>query len=338
MIKNKLIKLDKRDKEILFYLDLDARATYSEIAKKLKISKQAVKYRIDQLIEKGIIENTLLFVNGTKLGYVAYKFYIRFRNILEKRLKEILKELIEDHRIIWVATCDGKYDLAIAPAARNNIHAYKLLNELLIKYPEEIKDITPLNYIDVTHLKKVHLVDKKRDRIDSPYWGNEPKNYRLDDYEIKILSILCENARMPLTEIAGKIGTTIDIVKNRIKKLLNDKIIVGSTVILNKSILNYEYHKILLKTRFYSEKEEQVFLNFVRSQKNIVDVVRMMGAWDFELDLEIKNTYEFHEIMLKIRNEFPRNIQEYDSLIILKEYKLNFFPMKEKFKEFISEN
>jgi DNA-binding Lrp family transcriptional regulator len=327
------LKIDKKDREILYNLDLDARASLSVIAKKTKTSKQVVKYRIEKLIEKGVIERFLLFVNGTKFGYIAYKFYIELHNITEEELEKIVEDFKKHPLIVWVATCEGRFDLAIAPIARNNVHAYFILNEILKKYNKYIKDIVPLNYIDVSHLKRSYLTGDKRPEIDAPFWGNEPQNYKLDDYEIKILSILCEDARKPITEIAEKIGCSVDIITNRIKKLIKDGIIQGSTIIINKSHLNYEYYKALLKIRFFSEEEERIFLEFVKSEKSIVDVIRMMGNWNYELDIEVKNVYEFHKIMLNIKNKFPKNIQEHNSLIILKEHKLNFFPMKEKFKE-----
>ncbi|NQV09371.1 Lrp/AsnC family transcriptional regulator [Candidatus Woesearchaeota archaeon] len=335
-MEKKQIKLDKKDKEILFYLDLDARSPLSHIAKKTRLSKQVVKYRIERLVEKGVIEKFLLFINGTKLGYIAYKFYIQLQNIVEEKLNEIVEELKNHPLIVWVATCEGNYDLAIAPIARNNVHAFSILNELLVKYNEYIRDIIPLNYIDVSHMKKVHMTGFNRNQIGAPFWGNEPERYKLDDYEIQILSILSEEARKPITEIAKEIGCSVDIVNNRLKKLLRDGIIQGSTIIMNRSKIGYEYHKILLKIRFYSEKQEKSFLEFVKSEDNITDIIRMMGDWNYELDIEVKNIYEFHGIMLKIRNRFPTNIQSYDSLMILEEHKLNFFPMKNLLKNLIN--
>lgn len=333
-MKNK-IKLNKKDKEILFYLDMDARSPLSYIAKKTKLSKQVVKYRIERLIKNGVIEKFLLFINGTKLGYVAYKFYIQFQNIIEEKLDEIIRELEDHPLIVWVATCEGNYDLAIAPIARNNVHAFSILNELLVKYNEYIQDILPLNYIDVSHMKKVHMTEFNRDQIGAPFWGNEPEKYELDDYEIQILSILSEEARKPIIEIAKEIGCSVDIVNTRLKKLLKEGIIQGSTIIMNRFKTGFEYHKLLLKIRFYSDKEETFFLEFVKSEDNITDIIRMMGSWNYELDIEVKDIYEFHELMLRLRNKFPTNIKSYDSLMILKEHKLNFFPMKTLLKEIV---
>ena len=41
-----MVELDLKDKKILFELDFDARQSYSEIAKKVRLSKQVVEYRI----------------------------------------------------------------------------------------------------------------------------------------------------------------------------------------------------------------------------------------------------------------------------------------------------
>lgn len=43
--KNLKMKLDLKDKKILYELDLDSRATLNEIAQKVGLSKQVVDYR-----------------------------------------------------------------------------------------------------------------------------------------------------------------------------------------------------------------------------------------------------------------------------------------------------
>ncbi len=330
MAKN-IVKLTSKDRKILYELDLDARASLSMIAKKVNLTKQAVKYRIDKLIERKIIEQTLLFVNGPKLGYVAYKFYIKLQNVTAEKLQNIVQDFVNHPFIVWVATCEGTYDIVIAPVSRNNVHAYQLLNEINRNYSKYIREITPLNYIDVSHLKKSYLTDTKRDGTASPYWGAEPEKYNLDEYEVKILTSLCADARKPITEIAREIGCSVDKITTRMKRLIEQNIIEGSTIILNKELIGITYYKILLNTRFFSEKEEQAFNEYAKSTECVMDVVRMMGSWNYELDIEVNNVYEFHSFMLKLRNKFTENIINYDSLLILKEHKLNFFPFKEHY-------
>lgn len=329
----KSIKLDLKDKKILYELDLNARVSISNIAKKVKLTKQGVKYRIDKLFEKKIIEKTLLFVNGPKLGYVAYKFYIQLHNTNEEELSNLVKEFVKHPFIVWVATCEGTYDIAIAPVAKNNVEAHNLLNEITTKHSKYIKEITPLNYIDVSHLKKTYLIKRKRTNLTSPYWGSEPKEHPLDNYEIKILTLLCEDARKNVAEIARELNCSVDKITTRIKRLEKQKIIEGSTIILNKELMKITYYKVLLNMRFFSKEEENQFNTYVKSTEQVMDVIQMMGPWNYELDIEVKNVYEFHKIMLQLRNKFTKNIISHNSILILKEHKLNFFPMGELFKK-----
>ena len=47
--------LDLKDKKILVELELNSRRSNNQIAKKVNLSKEVVKYRIDRLLEKGVI-------------------------------------------------------------------------------------------------------------------------------------------------------------------------------------------------------------------------------------------------------------------------------------------
>ena len=45
-------KIDLKDRKILYQLDIDSRQSYSQIAKKVGVSKNVLVYRINKLIEK----------------------------------------------------------------------------------------------------------------------------------------------------------------------------------------------------------------------------------------------------------------------------------------------
>lgn len=62
----------------------------------------------------------------------------------------------------------------------------------------------------------------------------------LDDYDLLILKTLIEESRISLTDISKKAGLSRFAVKNRVEKLFNDRIIVGSTVILNPSLVGFK--------------------------------------------------------------------------------------------------
>jgi Lrp/AsnC family leucine-responsive transcriptional regulator len=52
-----MIKLDLKDRKILYELDLDARQPLTRIGKKVGLSKDVVSYRMKKLQDEGIIKN-----------------------------------------------------------------------------------------------------------------------------------------------------------------------------------------------------------------------------------------------------------------------------------------
>ncbi len=61
-------RLDEDDLKILRLLQEDARNTRERIAKKLKLSKSAVQYRIKKLEQAGIIEGYYAKINPARMG------------------------------------------------------------------------------------------------------------------------------------------------------------------------------------------------------------------------------------------------------------------------------
>lgn len=71
-------QVDDKDKEILNLLESDARVQYKEIAEKLDISADTVKYRIDKMKTLGVIENFTPILNFSKLGFYQYAMIVKF--------------------------------------------------------------------------------------------------------------------------------------------------------------------------------------------------------------------------------------------------------------------
>ena len=68
-----MYKLDKKDKDILYELDLNSRQSFNQIGRKIKLSKEVVQYRIKQLEKvkiKFIIAKNAIVTPGSKTAYV----------------------------------------------------------------------------------------------------------------------------------------------------------------------------------------------------------------------------------------------------------------------------
>lgn len=69
------MKIDATDRKILELLTMNGRISYVDIAKELKLSRVAVRERINQLIEAEVIEKFSVVINSDKVGKKVSAFF-----------------------------------------------------------------------------------------------------------------------------------------------------------------------------------------------------------------------------------------------------------------------
>lgn len=69
------MKLDETDRRLLDILSEDGRISYVDLAEKLGLSRVAVRERMRQLKEKGVIEKYSVVINSEKVGKGVSAFF-----------------------------------------------------------------------------------------------------------------------------------------------------------------------------------------------------------------------------------------------------------------------
>lgn len=141
------VKLDGNDKKIIEQLQLNCRQTIQEIAKKTKLPRDVVQYRIKRMEENGLIRQYHAFVNPSLIGYPLY-VYVGFSllNIKPEEEKQFINFLKSNKQIIYVAKNSGKWDFSIGVCAKDYANFDNVLKEIRAKFTKIIKefDILPV--------------------------------------------------------------------------------------------------------------------------------------------------------------------------------------------------
>ena len=146
--------------------------------------------------------------------------------------------------------------------------------------------------------------------------------FKFDKYDRLILKELDENARKSLSELSKKVGLSRDAVRNRIKKLVDNKVIIAFTPIYNPPNMGFPIIDYVFISLYNpSEVQEKEFLKFLKSHKNVTYVAGLIGKWDYILDIMANNPGEFDRILKDIRQRFPELIKDYEIYGVLQEYK-----------------
>jgi len=132
------MKLDKIDITIMEMLKKDARTSFREIARKLDVSPDTISNRFERLKEQGIIINSTVIINPTKIGY---SFISRFGiDVKPAYSSQVLEEIIRIPSVIVASKLVGKYDLISIIVVKNFQHLCELREIILeMSYVEKVE-------------------------------------------------------------------------------------------------------------------------------------------------------------------------------------------------------
>jgi DNA-binding Lrp family transcriptional regulator len=148
------------------------------------------------------------------------------------------------------------------------------------------------------------------------------KPFKFDTYDRKILSVLNKDARQSLADISKQVGLSRDAVRNRIVKLIEGKVIVNFKPILNSPAMGYPIiNYVFIALHNPTAEQEEKFVKYMQSKKNITYVASLIGKWDFIIDIMAQNPGQFNEVMKDLRQNFSDLIKDYEIYGVLEEYK-----------------
>ena len=196
--------LDLKDKKILFELDKNARLSDSLIGKRVGLSQQVVNYRVKSLLNKGVIRNFYTVVNSSVLGYSFYKVYFKLQNLSSDTEHKIIDFLVKSKNLLWVGTCDGRWDLSISVLCKNVSEFNEFLREFIFRFSKHILYKDVIIVCKIPHFSRSFLLNKSFSE-ELMEFKNFDEKIELDNTDEKILSLISTNSRLSFLEISKKL-------------------------------------------------------------------------------------------------------------------------------------
>lgn len=314
------MKLDAKDRKLVALLENNSRATLSELAKEVKLSREAINYRIKRLQENGVIKSFIAMVNFTKLGYTSFALYFKLQNVTEKEEKEIIESLKSNKNIIWFASVGGSYDLVVELVTKDiqdfNVH----YNNLLSQFHKFIARSEVIIRLEQNQLPRSYIHELKQENTKI---STSP--IKLDEADKKILLLLSQNARIPNIEISKKLNLPQTTVSHKIKNIQKSGIITKYSIFLNPKQIGYQSFKTLIYLREFSTDASKKILAYAKQKQTIYYHVKCIGKWNIELESDAKDLQDFQQTLIDIRNHFSDIIQDMEFIAIFDEHKYTYF-------------
>ena len=326
------IKLDLKDRKLLYELDKNARCSFSDLARRVGVSKQVARYRLNELEKSGAINTYFAIIDVARLGYTIRKAFIKLQNTGEKEEAELIEWLKNNPNVVWLASSDGQFDIEFGMRSIDIEKYAEQLAELdnLFGHLFLERQIAPI--VKGQYFYRDYLVGKEAGTERELAFGSVPLHPELDDRDWEILVEVGKNGRAMISNMARKMGLSSDAVSKRIQRLERIGAIRGYVLVLNNAVLGQLHYKVLVRLHSATEKRVNSLVEFCKMHPNIFYIVKTFGVWEIEIDMEVADVPTFRKIMRELKGKYSDIIRDYSYISIYQIHKYNFCPDKPPLK------
>jgi len=143
------------------------------------------------------------------------------------------------------------------------------------------------------------------------------KNYEIDNIDLKILTLLSQDAKLPYTEVAKKVYVSGGTVHVRMKKMEDMGIVKGTTLSMDYSKLGYDVTAFL---GIYLERSS-LYDQVTEKLREIPEIVKMhytTGNYNIFIKIHCKDTQHLRQV-LHDKIQRVEGIERTETLVSLEE-------------------
>ncbi len=305
-------KIDNVDKRILFELERNARISDVALAKIVKKSKDAVRYRIKQLEKFGIIKGYKTWIDAAKFGYRTGTLYLTLLT-LPKRRQEMIDFITSDKQTYWLGAAEGAWNIGVSYFVRSNEEFFEKKARLLSKFDDIIINAEMTSLVSVSVHEKIFLAKGNSELLT---FTESIERNELDELSRAILISLYGNSRVNLAAMAEDNKTTVDKVRTRMRQLEEKKIIIKYTIDLDYQKIGYEFYKAFIYLKDYSPLQIKRLMSYAEQSSTIINIVKQLAPWDYEFVVFARNFQEYQETLSKLTAAFPDLIKNIETAVM----------------------
>jgi Lrp/AsnC family transcriptional regulator for asnA, asnC and gidA len=313
-----MVKLDLKDRKILYELDKDSRQSFRKIGKKVGLSKDIVTGRVKKLQETGIIKRFYAYYDTLQLDLNLLRFYFKFQYVTPDIKKEIINHFMKNDYVKSVFSIEGSYNLGVIINVERISDFYPFWRKTLEKYGDYFSEQVFSAYMGELVYGQSFLLDE----IDMPYkppLRSIMGRVKIDDFDLDILKLLVSDARIPTVEIAKELNSNVKTIQNRIKRLVDERVILYFTVELDLEKIGYQQWKVDFYLSEYSKINQ--IIKYIEKNPLLIFVDYTIGYADLEIEINVRNINQLHDIIEDIHSKFPKTIRNYSYFRIVKAHK-----------------
>lgn len=314
-----LPQLDVKDKRILSLLATDARQPLTQVAKQVRLSRDAVEYRIRRMQEQEIILGFVPQLDFGRLGFYTFHVFLLIDDMAQKQQDALIAFLAAHKNVRSVIEYSDRWDLEVVLLARSLQDFDDLVLDIAQRYPDIILEKDKVEIIkQYGHTAFPRLLpDEKRVRS-----SERPPvdKIELDATDLRILAELGKDCRASTYVIGSAVGMSADAVAYRIKRLVSSGVIRRFTIAADLTLLGLQWYTYTIETKMFTPENEATLEEFLDMDPSVIRSAKTLGGWDLLLYVVAASPHDFHVTVRALKGLFPSIVKNYQAWIAYKEH------------------
>lgn len=320
--------MDKKDKKLLYYLTLDAKASDTQLGKKIGLSKNAVRYRIERLKKERIIKKFTTVVNFGPLSLDNFSMALKFNEDIYKN-PEILDYFKNHPCVMELITLTSPWDIFIDVIYNMNpIHIHQIITGIINHFGDILNSYEVFFAIDQPLRDEPLVTDFFKElNLDKPKLSKRVYHYiESDEIDKKILHLLAEDSSRTYISIAKELGINVGVVIYKVKKLIQHNVIVKFFPEINLQKLGYTEYLCNIRLKSCSKEELELIKNKIRYSDNVTYALFNINNFSIVFNCAFRKSEDVDHLLRSLRKDHVTVMDKQECFIIKERLKLSMFP------------
>src|SRR3989338_908862 len=317
-------EVDALDYKIMHELYLNSRVPLSALARKLRMSKQRVNYRIQKLLKEGSIKAFITMTDRARIGYTYDMFCYETSPFSERQEQAVFRKLLALNPTI-LFKCEGKWNI-MAGFVEKSIYD-------LAQKQQQMRFILRGHIIKEYHLLHMqslrYRMPQSDEDVHSPIFSSGKKTdvISIDDKDVKVLRALSNNARASYLELSKMLRMPPETIRYRMKQLQKNKAILGFSISVDPNLHGMHHYRVYVNLSIPNRQTLEKILSHVSSIPQVTRIITLVSDYDFCYDAVVDGGVEIRKIKAALSHKFFRNIVEQEAIRVYEEYRYSHFPI-----------
>lgn len=327
--------LRQADKRILWAISKNCRLSDYSIGKIAGLSGSAVRKRIESFEKEGIIQKYYTNLYCSSLGVARYlDIYIQAR--IDDSMINMICNISE---VVRVTRYSGIWNLGISLMCVTLEHSNKILDAIKEVIGDKLDSLIVLQFGNSRSLEKDYFLEG--DKIDTFVLFDSAGSYEMefskskdypkgvqafDEIDLKILESIRHNPRIRITKLSSELEIHREIIKSKIKRMVESKIITKFTATLDYSKLGFQKLNIFLQLNCPNSEQREKIAKQLKTLSGGYYYGEFVSEWDLMFTVVTKNPSQTIAELELIKEKNKEVIKREIILQALKEYKHSAYP------------